>query len=398
MGFLTVQTSMRLRRRLTRMIGKSLLVGWWVLAGHGGFGQIRYGSISSIRLPLDTVRVHLIAVQDSIVNDTLFQIVSKEGYPTAYYRKIKTSVCFDNLCRLLNTTLFWNPTGRYMGFELPQGEFLSKGEHKPFTPAEYQRLDSLLGNPFSPLSTMAYSELAPTVKLTSEQSKVDGVSSATAKNVLEYVVEGAAYTTYKMWHVLYGKTQETVRQLTIRELSPDFLLILLDSHDGTDKLWGLNQSRRIVSPTAELERKILTFINEANYNLAERAIYALAPEVPGKIWQVDLAQKLNTTGYAIRKLILQKFTEVPQLDVQAKGLLVNSLKILNGDLIGLLLDVFRRHHLTDDQTSRLVSELLLQSNNFVGRKAFAYLEQIPVRDELVQKRLTEYRQKNNIKL
>lgn len=388
---------MRLRSRLARLIGKSLLVGWWVLAAHGGFGQIRYGPIASMHLPFGTVRVHLIAALDSIVNDTLFQIRATEGYPAAYYRKIKTSVCFDNKCRLLNATLFWNPTGRYLGFELPAGEFLSKGEHKPFTPAEYQRLDSLLANPFSPLSTLAYSELAPTVKLTGEQTEVDGVSSATAKNVLDYVVEGAAYTTYKMWHVVYGSTQEAVRQLTIRELSPAFLLILLDSPDGSDKLWGLNQVRGIVSPTPELEQKVVTFINEANYNLAERAIYALAPNAPGTIWQAALAQKLNTTGYAIRKLVLQKFTEVPRLDGQAKSLLVNALPTLNGELIGLLLDVFRRHHLDDDQTSRLVSELLLQSNNFVGRKAFVYLERIPVRDKLVQKRLTEYRLKNNIK-
>jgi hypothetical protein len=91
--------------------------------------QSRYFRTPTLPLAAETTVAHVVASQDSIANDTLFQQFSKEGFPVAYFRKIRTSVCFDNKCRLLKVNLYWNPTGRYLGFELEKGEFLSKAEH-----------------------------------------------------------------------------------------------------------------------------------------------------------------------------------------------------------------------------------------------------------------------------
>ena len=59
---------------------------------------------------------------DSLAGDTLYQIQAANSSPVSYHRKIKTSVCFDNKCRLLNIIVHWNITGRYLGFELAQGD------------------------------------------------------------------------------------------------------------------------------------------------------------------------------------------------------------------------------------------------------------------------------------
>src|SRR5690606_32271557 len=61
------------------------------------------------RIPIDTGDV-------SAPKDTLFQLLSREGKPVSYYRKIITEVCFDSSCRLLRVNLYWNVTGRYLGF------------------------------------------------------------------------------------------------------------------------------------------------------------------------------------------------------------------------------------------------------------------------------------------
>src|SRR5690606_20261779 len=71
-----------------------------------------------------------------IGQDTLFQAVTATGEPLVYYRHLIREVCFDGQCRLLNVLLYWDITGRYLGFELPAGEFLSKTEHEPFTTRE----------------------------------------------------------------------------------------------------------------------------------------------------------------------------------------------------------------------------------------------------------------------
>ena len=137
---------------------------------------------------------------DELLDDTLFQTMSKEGFPLSYHRRLKTSVCFDDKCRLLDVAIYWNITGRYLGFELPEKEYLSKTDHEPFTAGEYERLNALLADEQSPLGNMSYEELVPRPYFTVKG--IDGVTSATAKNVLDYIVKGAAYTTYKMWHFI----------------------------------------------------------------------------------------------------------------------------------------------------------------------------------------------------
>ncbi|MBD2702819.1 hypothetical protein IC229_19385 [Spirosoma sp. BT702] len=366
------------------------------LLAYKGFGQIRYFRTPTLPFKADTTLAYEAAAEDSIVNDTLFQMRSKEGFPVAYYRKIRTSVCFDNKCRLLKVNLYWNPTGRYLGFVLDKGEFLSKAKHKPFKKAEYARMSDILADPFSPLATLAYSEIAPSVKPVDPADEVDGVSSATAKNVLDYVVEGAAYTTYKMWHVVYGPTQEEVTRLTQKSLSPELLLVILDSPDGLDKRWGLDHIRGNVSLTPALQTKLFTFINGDKYNLTERAIHALDPgEAQDDSWQVLLADKLAVTNYATQKLIINKFKEVARLDPQAKKSMAERLPSLNGELINNTLDVFQKHRVTDVETCRRIVDLLNNPNQFVARKAFSYLEKLPIDDQKIAEQLKAYKLKIN---
>jgi hypothetical protein len=75
-----------------------------------------------------------VAYRDTLNDDSLYLVKTKENIPIHYFRNIATEVCFDNQCRLLDITVFWNITGRYLGFELPDGEFLSKYDHEPFVP------------------------------------------------------------------------------------------------------------------------------------------------------------------------------------------------------------------------------------------------------------------------
>ncbi|GAB3715105.1 hypothetical protein GCM10027592_55420 [Spirosoma flavus] len=368
--------------------------GFWLfvtlcLLVYDGIGQIRYFRAPTLSLKADTTLAYVVAAEDSIVNDTLFQMRSKEGLPVTYYRKIKTSVCFDNKCRLLKVTLYWNPTGRYLGFLLDKGEFLSKSKHKPFKKAEYARMSDILADPFSPLATLAYTEIAPSVKPAAVADEVDGVSSATAKNVLDYVVEGAAYTTYTMWHVVYGPTQAEVAQLTQKSLSPELLLAILESSDGPDKIWALNHSKGLpLTPT--LRDKLFTFINNDSYNLAERTIKALNPDAQSDLWQVLLMTKLATTNYAINKLIISKYRDVSVLNSEVKKGLAQRLQSLNGELVTTILDVFRHHHVEDTETSLLIAELLKNQNAFIAQKAYAYLKKLPRTDAAIAEKIADY--------
>jgi hypothetical protein len=355
-------------------------------------GQIRYFRQPTVPLEHIETRSFLAASQDSIANDTLFQMVSAEGYPVAYFRKIRTSVCFDNKCRLLKCVLFWNVTGRYLGFELPKGEFLSKAEHKAFTPQEYQRLSALLADQSSPLRVLSYSELAPQLKATGDD--VDGVSSATAKNVLDYVVEGAAYTTYKMWHVVYGATQEDIERLTETELTAKFAIKMMQSPDLNDRIWVLSHIKGHIDITPELRTLLFECISDANYSLAERAINVFGPQdMMADTVQLLLIDKFNETGYSLKKQIIAKFKEVPQLNPSVCEALLEKLSLTNSELVSNVLDVLAMHKASDITVARAVAELLSNSNQFIAQKAFLFLGRTEITDPTIAKKLAEYRAK-----
>lgn len=356
---------------------------------------IRYFHPQTISLKPDTVQAYIVDFKDDVDNDTLFQARSKEGCPVLYFRKIKTSVCFDNKCRLLDIVLYWNVTGRYLGYELPKGEFLSKTEHEPFKPAEYTRLNELLADPFSPLANFSYEELVP--KPATETPGVDAVSSATAKNVLDYVVEGAVYTTYKLWHIVYGPAQQEVTALTEKRLSPGFLLKILESPDASDKLWALNHIRGYVELTPGLQKVVLDFIDNNQFNRAERAINALSPEALKKDeLQLALFGKYETVNYSLKNLIIIKLKEAPRLSDQIKTALAQNLSSTNGELLTNVLDLFKQHQITDPETVRAVAGLLKSENNFLAQKAYNYLKNVNIADQAVVEQVNVYKAQHKL--
>lgn len=365
-----------------------------LLVSYHGFGQIWYFRKATVSGKPGRVMPFLASDQDSIATDTIFQVLSQDGYPLRYYRKIRTSVCFDNKCRLLKCTLYWNITGRYLGLELPKGEFLSKAKHKPFKKAEYERLDFLLADPLLPLAGLSYSELAPRPKIRENKDDVDAVSSATAKNVLDYIVPGAAYTTYKIWHVVYGPTQDEIQDLTKKSLSADLILRILESDDPADKIWALNHIRGFVILTSRLREKLISFIDNSGYNLAERALNAFdAKELQSDTVQIALGDKLAQSSYAIKKLIIAKFKDAPQLSEQAIVNLAQVLKSANPELISNVLDVFSAHKISDTATCRTIASLLNDQNSFVARKAYKYLTQTGVTNEVIREQIKAFEMK-----
>lgn len=235
---------------------------------------IRYSFAPSIEGEPISVRKYQINFLDTIPNDTLYQNVSKEGYPLSYYRKITTGICFDNKCRILDIILFWDITGRYLGFELPPGEFLSKTDHEPFNEEEYEKLHRILGDEQSPIANFSPSQII--IKPQNMSSELDGITGATAPAILDHVVSGAVYTTYQLWHFTYGQTKEEVEQVTVKSLSADLVLRILESENESDKMWALEHINGYIVSSPDLKNKILQLINNGNYSLAERAIASIS--------------------------------------------------------------------------------------------------------------------------
>ncbi len=343
---------------------------------------------------------HVIQFQDTIPNDTLFEYQNAEHMPLLYSRKILTGVCVEGKCRMVKINLFWHVTGRYLGFELPAGEFLSKTEHHPFSPEEYDRLHALLADPLSPLSQYSIDELVPqkdSLSQDSTKNTVDAVSTATIAAVLDYIVKGAVYTTYTLWHIVYGQTQREIELLSSENLSPQLISKLLDSQSIDDQVWALNHISNKIQVTPEIQDKLFSYISGEDIYLAERALNAMNTNMlANKKVQMQLAEKFKNVGFLHRRLILQKMNEAPELFPEVLSEFNTQLSGMNGTLVKSWIELLLKFGIQDKQVVEEVQKLLENENRYIANQALKYLENLDNTDKKVARDIRKYKKKNNL--
>lgn len=346
----------------------------------------------SVRGEIQEVIPYIINFNDTIPSDTLFSYLGENGIPIKYSRNILTGVCIDSECRYVNLILFWNATGRYLGFEIPNGEFLSKTKHVHFSSKEYDRLHNLLSDPNSALANYSISELAP--KSDTSNQKVDAVSSATITAVLDYIVKGAVYTTYTLWYITYGPTKREIEKLTSSKLNSEIALKILESKNLSDKVWVLNHISGKMEISTELQKLLMEMIEGSDIYLAERSLNALKPEALTNEIQMDLAHVFHFSGFLQKRLILQKFKEVSNLNTEVVYKFVSDINNSNGTLIKIILELFKAHKIEDELVSAKVCELLKNENRYISAQAFNYLNELDIKNKKTLKNIEKYKKKN----
>jgi len=344
---------------------------------------------------VDTIVRHQVNFNDTIPGNSLLEFKDNTGLPLIYSREILTGVCIDGKCRLVKINLFWHVTGRYMGFELPQKEFLSKTEHKPFAPDEYDRLHELLTNSLSPLAQYSLDELVP--KKDSTENNVDAVSTATIAAVLDHIVEGAVYTTYTLWHIVYGTTQHEIEKLTSKNLTPQLVLRLFEREVLEDKIWALNHISEETEITPEIRGKIFEFIQDEDVYLAERALNALKPELLAENQiQHQLVDIFGESGYLQKRLILKRLEQAPAIHSEPAEKLAAEMQNLRGALVRTIIQLFEKHDIENKKVINEVTGLLQNENRFIASQAVQFLEQLEDPDKRTQRKLVKYKEKYNL--
>lgn len=328
-------------------------------------------------LPQDVYLIHPIPIdtgETAAPKDTLFQLMSLEGKPVSYYRSVVTEVCFDNSCRLLRVNLYWNVTGRYLGFELPPHEFLSKAEHEPFTLDEYLRLHDILTDSLSPIGSFTYEELVPMRPVI---GVLDGITGATSQNVLQYVVKGAVFTTYTIWNLIYGDTQREVVKATEQALDANYLLAILNSASVWDRHWALNRLSLLSDTPGVLKDRVLDLVCSESYNLAAHAIEAV-PQAwcAESAFQQALWAEFDCVQYALKPALLRKIGACDHPDDTVLLDIARHLPPMNGPVLTAGLESLRKY-LPENQALLLrVAALLDHENRFVANQVKKFLDEV----------------------
>lgn len=323
--------------------------------------------------------------------DSLYLVKTKENIPLHYFKNELTEVCFDNECRLLDIVVYWNITGRYLGFELPKGEFLSKYEHEPFVAAEYERLNELLADPDLPLGNITFEKLIELPE--AEQESVDGVSGATTLEVSKMVVKGAAYTTYTLWNIVHGPTRDLVSSLTEKQLSTDLIVTILNSPDITDKLWVLNRIDQNTELIPKLTASILDIISGKDFFLAYTAINAIqSSHLNSDRLQIKLFSTYKPADHSIKKMIIEKLMESPHLSAEVIESSRMLLSTLNGQQLKAFLKLYAKFEINDLETYRAVAKILKDDNRYVSQQAYKFLRESKNIDTAIARQLEDYEQ------
>lgn len=321
--------------------------------------------------------------------DSLYLVKTKENTPLHYFKNELTEVCFDNECRLLDIIVYWNITGRYLGFELPKGEFLSKYEHEPFVATEYERLNELLADPDLPLGNITFEKLIEAPE--NEEESLDGVSGATTQEVSKMVVKGAAYTTYTLWNIVHGTTKDLVVSLTEKQLSADLINLILNSQDITDKIWALNRIEQNTELNTKLTSSLLDIISDEDFFLAYSAINAIkSSHLNSDRLQIALFSTYKQADHSIKKMIIEKLMEAPRLNnevVESSRLLLST---LNGQQLKTFLKLYSKFEVNDLETYRAVAEILKNENKYISQQAYKFLKELKIVNTALRKELEDY--------
>lgn len=351
--------------------------------------RLKYMQSPTIAVEYKQKSTLVIEYKDSLSADPLYLVKTKDGLPLHYYKKIITEVCFDNECRLLDITVFWNITGRYLGFELVGDEFLSKHDHEPFVTSEYQRLNELLADPTLPLGDISFEKLIEVPE--NEENLVDGVSGATSVEVSKIVVKGAAYTTYTLWNIVYGSTMGLIEQITEKQLTPDLIDLILKSPDINDKVWVLQKISQATVLNKKLSASLLDIIASDDFFLSYSTLNAIkVSHLNSDSLQIALFSIYSEANHSIKNMIIEKLMEAPLLNPEvvnaSRKLLIN----LNGQQLKNFLKLYTKFQVKDLQIYLSISEILQNDNNYIAHQAYVFLQSSGISDQIIQDRIANY--------
>lgn len=291
----------------------------------------------------------------------------EDGLPTAYTSYITTPVCDDTLCAFMYIQLYWNLLGNYIGFDTLSGNPLTKNDHLEFRDEDYNQLHRLLMDDNSIIKRKEKSDLFDDeIKRVSEV--VDAVTGATAKEVKEVVVDGALYSSYTLYHIVYGALSDSIRSDMERRYSKPLQNKMLASDHADYQLYAL---KRLDKSDFLVQRdRIIGLVHKA---IPLNRLYIMK-KMPQEMWRDDSVQD-KIAGFYVdlevnsRSYFLKKMASLDRISPKAIMILIKHIGLMSQNQLKTLIRILGKENntLTADILESIRSTL--KNENLV----YAYL-------------------------
>jgi len=218
----------------------------------------------------------------------VFAVKDKTGLIEKYSANVNAPVCEDRVCYDVNLIFNWNLIGEFVSYEVHPKDPLTKLDHIPFLPEDYQKLQSILTSQDLSFVKIPAKELVDK----SDEPKVDGYSGATKETVKKEVIEGALYTCYTLWHIANGPVIDSIKNYTKKALNKPLIEKIIGQHNQSAHYYLINN----LSATQFEENigGILGLMTESKGYFSKNAI----EKIPQSLFESKLVQDFIMANYA----------------------------------------------------------------------------------------------------
>jgi hypothetical protein len=291
-------------------------------------------------------KAFLFESEEYAVVDTIMICKSADKIPTGYRANLNMAVCNDGLCARLLLKMYWDLAGNYTGYDTIKGNPLTKFDHKRFSGNDYKKLDAILKDKNSILGTVEKEELLDK-RIKIKATNVDAVTGATSQAIKNSVVEGAVYTAYSLWHLVFGTLIDSMRAYTLNVYSKEVAKQLLSSDNYDSQLFALKQMRNSDYET-ELPF-LLTVLRRSVPFIRAYMINKTPLPFADKKQNVEFSLIFSELDSYSRSVFIDRITKEKEVAVVFLPLMIPQLKSLDSRQLDKCISAFQKFEIPVNQ-------------------------------------------------
>ena len=336
---------------------------------------------------------------------TLSQTLDERGHPVGYFMEVDSVVCTDGLCKVVTVTMEWDALGDYRSYSVADGSVLEKAlipdeNETPkkkakdntsserdqawtaFTDEDHAKLHHILSDRSSILKDQQLSDLTSY----RDKSRVDAMSGATPLTVRESVVQGAALSSYHLWHWANGEVVALARELTHQNCSEEMLLEFLASDESRYNLFALEHLQQSQLFTPAIVSAVIDVMSRGKTDQIDYGLAYLRLVNPDQDALYANLSRLFEAGSSDTRIHLLGLLE-PELSMSAAKLDKLSVGLAKTDSyyeLHLFLGLAEQHEQVSEQLLTRASRFLESENFFMARRAYWFLEKQTLNEQLTR--------------
>lgn len=328
------------------------------------------------------------------VNDTteytLQLALNDAGQPLYYFSNLFTPVCLTGECKPVYINFYWDLLGNYTRFDFPKGAVLTRMDHKPFKPEDYEKLQDILANTHSLLKDVSMEDLVGKGTENLADS-VDAKAGATLKTVKNEVIDGAVYTCYTLWHIAHGKVVMEMQRITESFKTDALLHRFLTDNNHHYQYWAMERVMNAEGVViADFQSDMQQVIRGKNIFAARFALQKVNvgffADNARQQWLWDTYQ---SAGYPLQLVMLKKMATLPLTNVMTEQA-AQQLGTANQEQGKLLLKALANQSKLSEQTLLTLAGQLTNDN--CAAEVYRLLEARRPKNRAVQQKMAHYKQ------